>query len=58
MPCVYLPGPAPAVTVANTKDGLKEAQTIRTDELYNRFASFFNFKETPTREKHKISFSV
>ncbi len=20
MPCVYLPGPAPAVTVANTKD--------------------------------------
>jgi hypothetical protein len=34
------------------------AQTMRTDELYDRFASVFIFKETPSREKHKTSFGV
>ncbi len=27
--------------------GQKWAQTMRTDKLYNRFTSFFSFKETP-----------
>ncbi len=31
---------------------------MRTDELYDRFASVFIFKETPSREKHKTSFGV
>jgi hypothetical protein len=31
---------------------------MRTDELYDRFASVFLFKETPSREKHKTSFGV
>jgi hypothetical protein len=38
--------------------GRKWAQTMRTDELYDRFASVFIFKETPSREKHKTSFGV
>jgi hypothetical protein len=33
--------------------GRKWAQTIRTDGLYNRFAPFYNFKETLSREKRK-----
>jgi hypothetical protein len=38
----------------------KWAQTMHTDELrvYDRFASVFIFKETPSREKHKTSFGV
>jgi hypothetical protein len=36
--------------------GRKWAQTMRTNELYDRFASVFIFKETPSREKHKTSF--
>jgi hypothetical protein len=35
--------------------GRKWAQTMRTDELYDRFPSVFIFKETPLREKHKTS---
>ena len=31
---------------------------MHTDELYDRFASVFIFKETPSREKHKTSFGV
>ncbi len=31
---------------------------MRTDELYDHFASVFIFKETPSREKHKTSFGV
>jgi hypothetical protein len=27
-----------------------------SEELYNRFASFLNFKETQSREKHKTRF--
>ncbi len=27
-------------------------------DLYKGFASFFNFKETPSQEKHKTSFGV
>jgi hypothetical protein len=38
--------------------GRKWAQTMRTDKLYNRFTSFFSFKETPLRENHKTSFGV
>jgi hypothetical protein len=38
--------------------GLKWAQTMRTDEIYDRFAFVFIFKETPSREKHKTSFDV
>ncbi len=38
--------------------GLKWAQTMRTDEIYDRFAFVFIFKETPSREKHKTSFGV
>jgi hypothetical protein len=38
--------------------GQKWAQMMRTDELYNRFASVFNFIETPSREKNKTSFGV
>jgi hypothetical protein len=36
----------------------KWAHTMRTDELYDRFASVFIFKETSSREKHKTSFGV
>ncbi len=45
-PCVYLLSP-PSVVIGNS-----------TDELYDRFASVFIFKETPSREKHKTSFGV
>jgi hypothetical protein len=38
--------------------GQKWAQTMHTDEQYDRFASIFIFKETPSREKHKTSFGV
>jgi hypothetical protein len=38
--------------------GRKWAQTMRTDKLYNRFTSFFSFKETPLRENHKTSFGI
>jgi hypothetical protein len=38
--------------------GQKWAQTMRTDELYDRFALVFIFKETPSREKRKTSFGV
>jgi hypothetical protein len=38
--------------------GQKWARTMRTYELYDRFASVFIFKETPSREKHKTSFGV
>jgi hypothetical protein len=31
---------------------------MHTDELYDRFASVFILKETPSREKHKTSFGV
>ncbi len=31
---------------------------MHTDELYDRFASVFIFKETTSREKHKTSFGV
>ncbi len=31
---------------------------MRTDELYDRFASVFIFKDTPSREKYKTSFGV
>jgi hypothetical protein len=31
---------------------------MRTDELYDRFASVFIIKETPSGEKHKTSFGV
>ncbi len=31
---------------------------MRTDELYDRFAFVFLFKETPSGEKHKTSFGV
>ncbi len=40
------------------KVGQKWAHTMSTDELYERFASVFIFKETPSREKHKTSFGV
>jgi hypothetical protein len=43
---------------ARSKVGRKWAQTIRTEELYDRFASVLIFKETPSREKHKTSFGV
>ncbi len=34
MPCVYLPGPAPAVTVANTKDCEKKVKiTAPNDQI-------------------------
>jgi hypothetical protein len=32
--------------------GQKWAKKMRTDELYNRFTSGFDFKETSSREKH------
>jgi hypothetical protein len=38
--------------------GQKWAQKMRTDKLYDCFASVFIFKETPSREKHKTSFGV
>ncbi len=38
--------------------GRKWAQTMGTDELYDRFASVFIFKETPSREKDQTSFDV
>jgi hypothetical protein len=38
--------------------GKKWAQTMRIEELYNRFASVYNFKETPSREKQKTSFGL
>jgi hypothetical protein len=38
--------------------GQKWAQMMRSDELYDRFASVFIFKETPSRGKHKTSFGV
>jgi hypothetical protein len=38
--------------------GQKWAQTMRTDELYDRFTSVLIFKETPSREKHKTTFGV
>ncbi len=41
--------------VRSSENGL---QTIWTEELYNRFASFLNFKETPSQEKHKTSFDI
>jgi hypothetical protein len=31
---------------------------MHTEELYDRFASVFIFKETPSREKHKTSFGI
>jgi hypothetical protein len=40
------------------KVGRKWAQTMRIDELYNRFASVFLFKETPSQEKLKTSFGI
>ncbi len=30
--------------------GQKKIQKTPTDELYNHFASFFNFKETPSQK--------
>jgi hypothetical protein len=38
--------------------GQKWAQTMRTDELYDRFALVIIFKETSSQEKHLTSFSV
>jgi hypothetical protein len=36
----------------------KWPQMIWTEELNNHFASFFNFKEVLSQEKHKTSFGV
>jgi hypothetical protein len=38
--------------------GSKMGSTMRTQELLNRFASVLNFKETPSRQKHKTSFGI
>ncbi len=38
--------------------GKKWAQMMRTEELYNHFASVFNFKEISSQEKHKTSFRI
>ncbi len=43
MPCVYLPGPAPAVTVANTCDWLFWFSLI-TDFINPNTIPFCNFK--------------
>jgi hypothetical protein len=38
--------------------GRNQAQTIRIDKLHCRQVFYLNFKGTPSREEHKIGFSV
>ncbi len=61
---IHLQGPCPTsrlslkVLSSVIYRGRNQAQTIRIDEQYCRQVCFFNYKGTPSREKHKTSFSV
>jgi hypothetical protein len=46
------------VLSSEISQGLKQAQTIRIDELDCRQVCFFNFTGTPSQEKHKTGFSI
>ncbi len=56
MPCVYLPGPAPAVTVANSKyNHYALRRRFWSVKIFFLLFSFFavNFKQIYTRNKKK-----
>jgi hypothetical protein len=45
MPCVYLPGPAPAVTVANNKDNYNVCSVLHSNIVHVLFECRDNFKK-------------